>query len=888
MPLASGDHLGPYEILTPIGKGGMGEVYRARDPRLNREVAVKISADRFTERFQREARAIASLNHPNICTLHDIGPNYLVMELVEGPTLAERIKQGPLPLDEALEIARQIAEALEAAHEKGITHRDLKPGNIKIKPDGTVKVLDFGLAKMGGTPTASSTDSPTLTMSQTQAGMILGTAAYMSPEQAKGKPVDHRADIYAFGVVLYEMVTGERLHTGETTTEVLASVIKEPPDWNKVPRQIRRLLQRCLEKDPQKRQRHIGDVMALVDEAGEAGQAPSVPAPAPAATAPSPPQQRLWPAVAGLFLVTTLAFGFLYLHKPQPAPAPQTRFQIPLPDKTDVSTFAISPDGRRLVFQAAGGAGTASQLWIRSLDSLESHPLPDTEGATFLPFWSPDSRSIAFMSGGKLKKIDASGGPAQTICDLGNNFLGGSWSRDGAILFGTGVGIMRVPAGGGTPSPVTSVNSSRGELAHLAPFFLPEGRHFVYFVYSARSGDSGVYAGSLDAQPKDQPHKQLVATGDTFAYAASPDSGNGQLLYLRDGTLVAQTLDTKRLDLTGEPIPVAEHVGSLGSAPVGLFTASNNGVLMYRVGGGGSGDISQLTWYDRQGKMLGVAGDPGPYTTAVLSPDATRAAVTRDGDIWVVDLMRGSSTRLTTTKTAVQTAGVWSPDGTHIAYTANPGGVLGIYQRASNGAGDAELLWKGPQQIAGPSHWSPDGRFLQFAVFDPKTGADMWLLGLKDRKAFPFLQSQFTEIGGRFSPDGRWLAYISNRSGTTEIYVRPFNPDATGATTSGGEFLVSKGGAAGMPRWRSDGKELYYLRPDGKIMAVDITTTPQFHAGEPKLLFQTTGFVRGGTPGALGDATPDGKRFLLAMPANRGSSQDAFTVVLNWTAALKK
>jgi eukaryotic-like serine/threonine-protein kinase len=636
---------------------------------MGREVAIKISAAKFTERFSREVHAVAAVNHINVCHVYDVGPDYLVMELVEGPTLAERIKEGPIPLEEALLIARQIADGVEAAHEKGITHRDLKPGNIKIKPDGTVKVLDFGLAKVGpGTASGGGQDpenSPTISMAATQAGVILGTAAYMAPEQARGKPVDKRADIWAFGVVLYEMVTGKRLFQGEDLTETIASVVRDKPDLSAVPRRIRRLIEKCLEKDPKKRLRDIGDVMTLVDEERSEAEVPA---------------QRRWrPARAGLvalttlFALTTLAFGFLYFRKPQPPPALQNRYQIPLPDKANVATFAISPDGRRLVFLAS--PGSTSQLWIRSLDSLESHPLPDTEGAGVLPFWSPDSRYIAFESQGKLKKIDASGGPAQTICDLGGPFAGGSWSRDGVILFASPrAGIMRVPASGGTPSLVTSLDASDGEVVQTTPFFLPDGRHFVYTAFSPQSGRSGAYAGSRDAQPKDQSHQRLVATSATSVYVPSPQAGNGQLLFLRDGTLVAQTLDTKRLELTGEPIPVAENVGIVApSTPVGLFAASENGVLIYLRGS--SSDNSQLTWYDRQGKMLGAAGDPEPYDTMTLSPDGTRAAVTRDGDVWVVDLMRGSSTRLTTSGTVNQSSAIWSPDSTHIAYTANPGGV---------------------------------------------------------------------------------------------------------------------------------------------------------------------------------------------------------------------
>ncbi len=889
MPLSAGTRLGPYEILAPIGKGGMGEVYRATDTRLHREVAIKVSAERFSERFEREARAIASLNHPNICSLYDVGPNYLVMELVEGENL-----KGPLPLATALDYARQIADALDAAHEKGITHRDLKPGNIRIKPDGKVKVLDFGLAKMGGTPTAPSDQSPTLTMNETQAGVVLGTAAYMAPEQAKGKPVDKRADIWAFGAVLWEMLTGKRLFRGETTTEVLAAVLKEEPEWDQVPPQVRRLLQRCLEKDPQQRLKHIGDVMELVDDVGQASGLPIT-------HAGGPRSKWLWPSVAAILLVVSAGLGFLYIRgKLSVTPDVQTRFQIPAPEGNTVIPFSVSPDGRRLVFAAQETSATPRQLSIRTLDSLESHPLPDTDGA-FFTFWSPDSRFIAFTSQGKLKKMDVSGGPPQTICDLPPGaFRGGSWNQQGEIIFSTQTqALWRVPSGGGNPAPVTALDSSRKETSHLFPSFLPDGRHFIYLAASGNAESRAVYLASLDAKPQEQHPKRLLSTATNPVFAPSSRSGGDQLLFLRDGSVVAQTLDSGRLELTGEPVPIAERVGAtaLGGgtfASYGSFSASANGVLVYRGGSGGGDEIAQLTWYGRDGKILGTVGDPEPYANLLLSPDATRATVVRASDLWVVDLSRGTSTRLTTGGALGTTAGVWSPDGTHIAFTANLGGVLGIYQKASSGAGTEELLWKA-DVLLGPTHWSADGRFLTFGVNDPKNAFDVWVLPVKgdakgDRKAVPFVNTEFGEIGGRFSPDGRWIAYTSNRSGRNEIYAQPFSPDASaGASAPAGEFLVSKGGAAGMPRWRSDGKEIYYLTNDGKIMAVEVSATPAFHAGEPKVLFQApSGFVRTAAPGALADAAADGKRFLLAVPVARSTAQEQFTAVLNWTAALKK
>ncbi len=881
MILKAGDQLGPYRVLEPIGAGGMGEVYRAHDPRLNRDVAIKVSSERFSERFSREAHAVASLNHPNVCHLYDVGPNYLVMELVEGPTLAERIKDGAMPLDEALPVARQIADALDAAHEKGIVHRDLKPGNVKIKPDGTVKVLDFGLAKTGGIGGVLSENSPTLTVgAQTDVGVILGTAAYMSPEQAKGKTVDKRADIWAFGVVLYEMVTGKRLFRGETITEVLASVLKEEPKWDNVPPQVLRLIKKCLEKDPQQRLRHIGDVMQLVDDS-----------PANAQSAPIAQKKSwLWPGIALVLLLAVAALGYMYVAGRAPsAPETQTRFQIPAPQP--FLTFSISPDGHRLAYVVTEPGSTAQQLWVRTLDSLESHPLPDTLGGS-LPFWSPDSRYVAFSSQQKLKKIDISGGPAQTICDLPGAFRGGSWNQQGDIIFGAaGRVLYQVPSGGGTPTPITVLDSKRAETAHFFPSFLPDGRHFVYLAVSGNAANLGVFTGSLDAKPEEQHPKLVVATNAGPVFTPPWGGAKAQLLYMRDGSIVAQTLDTSTVQLAGEAVPVAEGVGTVtvgvGGAAYALVAASWNGTLVYRAGPNGADPISQLAWYSRDGKMLGTAGDPGPYQNVLLAPDQVRAAVVKSNDIWVTDLVRGTSTRLTTAGAVVSSSGVWSPDGTHIAYTANPKGVLGVYVKASDGSGNEELLWKG-EGLAGPSDWSPDGRFLLFSVTDPKTGIDQWWLETRgDHKAAPLLHTEFTELAGRFSPDGRWVAYYSNRSGRGEVYVQPFHPESASAPSP--EFVVSKGGAAGMPRWRSDGKEIYYLSSDGKITAVEVSTSPSFHAGEPKVLFETpAGFVRSTTPGALADAAKDGKRFLLVMPVARATAQEQFTVVLNWTAALKK
>jgi eukaryotic-like serine/threonine-protein kinase len=679
--------------------------------------------------------------------------------------------------------------------------------------------------------------------------------------------VDSRADIWAFGVVLHEMLTGRRLFHGESTPEVLASVIKEEPDWNRVPAQARLLLRRCLEKDPKRRLRDIGDAMPLLE---------IVPAPAPKTR--SRTAWIAWSAAAVVLLAAGVA-GFLYVRERQSAPAAEvSRFQIPFPERVVVGAFNISPDGRRLVFYGRLAEEPSGRLYLRDLDSLETRPLPGTEGTTSYPFWSPDSRFVAFDNGGKLRKIDVSGGPPEIICEFPvDGLYGGSWNRDDVIIFGARQGVMKVSASGGTPSAVTRPEDDR------FPWFLPDGRHFVYIPFAPPAGRAA-YLGSLDTKPEEQSRKPLLATPTTVAYVPS-GGDDGKLLFLRNGALLAQTFDMRRAELTGEAVTVAERVGTNGSL-YGYFSASANGVLVYRMA---PNQDSQLMWYDREGKVLGTPGEPGAYNFMTLSPDAKRAAVLESGDVWVVDLTRGTKTRLTSDHAATFPP-VWSPDGSRIAYSASRGGAYGIYAKASSGAGADELLLK-TEGLVAPNHWSPDGRFLLFGPSAQKTGYDLWILPLEgDRQPFPFLATEFTETGGRFSPNGHWIAYRSDESGRNEIYVQPFNLDASGRPSfSGAKWAVSKGGSLGMPRWRSDGKELYYLSLDGKIKAVDVATNPTFHAGEPKPLFPVrSDFLGPATlPGSRVDATADGKRFLFLIPVPT-STRDEFNVVLNWPAGLAK
>ena len=872
MPLTIGNLLGPYEILEPIGAGGMGEVYKARDTRLDRIVAIKISNERFTERFEQEARAVAALNHPNICTLHDVGPNYLVMEYIEGES-----PKGPMPLDEALRIARQIADALEAAHERGITHRDLKPANVKIKPDGTVKVLDFGLAKVAATTSGSNERSPTFTIGMTEAGMILGTASYMAPEQARGKATDKRADIFAFGVVLHELITGKRLFGGEDAGEMLAKVIRDEPDLSDAPSSVQRLLSECLQKDPRKRLRDIGDVWRLLDEAPAAGFTVHT---ASAIETKRPGVEKwLWPAVAALLLLGLGSLSFVHFRE-KPLVAASMRFEILPPPKTTINTFALSPDGRKLVFDARGADGRSS-LWIRPMDSLQPRELPGTEGATPDPEWSPDSQYVAFSSGGNLKKIDIAGGPPQNLAPVVYPAAGISWSRQDVILFGSKGVVNRVSASGGDSSPITVLNSQRGEVAQILPFFLPDGKHFLYYEVVAAKDNSGIFLGSLDAKPAEQGQKRLIASPAAAKYVASPRGGPGFLFFLRGEALMTQPFDAGRLELTGRAVQLADRVST--NTFGGLFSVSNNGLLAYAATGG---DKRQLTWYDREGKILGHAGEPAGRDEMELSPDGTRVAEGRVDDrgtwgVWMLDLERGVNTRLSFE--AGGGSAIWSPDGSQIIYAPGGGQSTDLYRKPANGAGQGEVLLHS-EGIKTPDDWSRDGRFVIYMQREKNASTGLWVVPLQgDRKPTPYLATAFNEAQAKFSPDGHWVVYTSNESGVKEVYVQPF------PVSSGGKWVVSNGGGS-QPRWSRDGKELFYFAPDSTLMEVSVTTTGgTFQPGVPKPLFRAA--ILGGTGGGPGmawrwDISADGKRFLMDTALEEATASPV-TVVLNWQSAAK-
>jgi Tol biopolymer transport system component/predicted Ser/Thr protein kinase len=874
MSLAAGSKLGPYEILAPIGAGGMGEVYRAKDTKLDREVAIKVLPAVLAQdperlaRFEREAKVLASLNHPNIAQIYGIEDRALVMELVLGESL-----QGPLPLGTAMNHARQIAEALEAAHEKGIIHRDLKPANIMITPTGVVKVLDFGLAALPNRDRegADPVNSPTLTISPTRAGMILGTAAYMSPEQARGKVVDKRADIWAFGVVLFEMLTGQRLFAGDTVSDTLAQVLTKEPDWEQVPAKVRRLLRKCLEKDPKKRLRDIGDAWELLDDA----HAPTAPG-----------RSRLGVAgwvTAAVFALIAAALGFVHFREKPPVKE-MVRFEISAPANTTLDNPpVVSPDGRKIAFVATGD-DHKRMLWVRSLDSEEVRPLAGTEDAAGT-IWSPDSRFLAFSSGDKLKKIEAAGGPAQTLCDA-SGLAGGAWTSDNRILFGSPGPLQVVSAAGGMPTPLTTLDRSRNEVQHEFPVMLADGHHFLYLRFSLPLGSGGVYIGSLDAKPEQQSTKRLLPDTTPAVYVPSPLAGGaaGFLLFVRGftlssgaagGTLMAQPFDPKRLELSGDAVPIADKVA--------YFSASPSGVLAF--GTVGAQGNTQLTWYDRKGAVLSSAGEMGEYYDVALSPDQKRVAYRRGNDLWVFDFARGVNTKFTFGNVSYYPA--WSVDGSRIVFLSIRGGGAGIYQKPSNLAGREELLYQSPEP-KGRFSWTHDGKFLMYDA--PGKLSDLWILPVgvaaKDRKPLSFLGTEFDELAGRFSPDSRWVAYQSNQSGKFEIYVLPFDASNPGSSAAGGLHQVSNDSGE-EAHWSGDGKELFYMAPDGYLMSVDVNAAGgAFQTGAPQRLFKSPATGYGSW-----DVAADGKRFLIAAPAASGAASPAsrpYHVVVNWTELLKR
>jgi eukaryotic-like serine/threonine-protein kinase len=885
-----GTKLAHYEVTSHLGSGGMGDVYQATDTRLSRSVAIKLLPESFahdtdrTARFDREARVLASLNHPNIAAIYGLenarDQKFLVMELVPGETLADRIQRGPIPIAEALEIARQIAEALEAAHEKGIVHRDLKPANIKVTADDKVKVLDFGLAKAyEQEPSASPhSNSPTLNAAATNAGMILGTAAYMSPEQAVGKPVDKRSDLWSFGVVLQEMLTGRQLFHGETVSHLLASVLKDAPDWTSLPSEtpdgIRKLLRRCLEKDRKKRIADAADVRLEIEDA----LAPASPAEAtPLRAAPNPGSRLNWILLASALVVIAVLAIPAARHLRETAP-PEMRLDIVTPATDNPESFAVSPDGRYVVYVASadGGAG-GSRLWLRSLSATAAQPLAGTDGAVF-PFWSPDSHSIGFFADGSLKRVDVGSNTPKTLAPAQTGG-GGSWNSDGIILFAptlTGP-LMRIAAAGGTATAATTFGKQHS--GHLEPWFLPDGKRFLFYVRGSPEV-SGIYLGTLDGS---------APTRVTAADSAGVYHPAGWLLRVRsDGALVAERLDTTQAKLTGESLTLAEGVVDNGRNRSGISVTAT-GLLAYRVG---EAVRRQLVWTDRTGKVQETMGQPD---TSILNPSVApgshRVVISRtvqgNIDIWLVDGLRMSRV---TTDAATEMFPIWSYDGKQVVFRSIRSGAGELYLTSPSGGGTDQRIVASDQLLT-PTSWSADGRFLMYMTNNPQTGMDLMVMPMfGDRKPFVFVKTPFREVYGAFSPDGKWVAYQSNVSGRPEIYLRPFVPPNAAApaeAAEGEQHQVSSAGGIS-PLWRADGKELYYLSPSGAMMAVSVNIKGSaIDLGAPVQLFAT--HVSGG-----GVDTQQGRQYGVASDGMfvintelRGES-GPITLIQNWDSQGKK
>ncbi len=906
MALTAGTKLGPYEILAPIGAGGMGEVYRARDTRLDRTVAIKVLASHLAgnaelrQRLEREARAVSSLSHPHICVLHDVGhqdgTDFLVMEFLEGETLAGRIARGPMPLDQVLTIATEIADALDKAHRQGVVHRDLKPGNVMVTKSGA-KLMDFGLAKTtaSATPLLSSV-AVTQSSPVTAAGTIVGTFQYMSPEQIEGREADARSDIFAFGVMLYEMATGRRAFEGKTQASVIGAILAtEPPPISSLqpltPPALERLVKTCMAKDANERRQTMHDVLLELKWISEGGSQAGVAAPV---VARRKNRERMWMGAAAGLLVATLGLlvAVYYYQRAASEVRPLRAFVLPPegasfgPSGGSGGPVVLSPDGRRLAFAATTSEGKRI-LFVRSLETLTAQALTGTEDASF-PFWSPDSRSLGFFAQNKLKKIEVAGGPPLTLCDSsgGSGGRGGTWNREGVIVFSPSStsGLSQVSAAGGVPAPLTKLDAPGKIGTHRWPLFLPDGIHYLYLARGAAAGGTaplggtggteGIFAASLDGKE----NKLVAREVSSMAYAS------GHLLFVREGTLMAQAFNPRRLEVTGDAFPIAEQVQFDLGFSLAAFSVSENGVLAYHAGGALQ-SFSKLLWMDRTGKEVGALGDPVTYYELRISPDGQKVAVdlfeaaSRNIDVWIYEVSRGLRTRFTFDP-AFDRWPVWSPDGSNIVFASNRKGQYDLYVKPSGGSGTEELLLTTGLNLA-PRDWAADGRFFIFdSAGDPRTGADLWVLPMTGdpagRKPIPFLQTSFNELDGHFSPDGKWVAYVSNENGSDQVYVAPF-------PGPGGKWQISTAGGS-RPTWRRDGKEIVYLSADDKLMTAEVNAKgSNFEVGAVKQLFQT----KPQRPGTIYDATRDAQRFLVNTSSAQKSTTPV-TLVVHWTADLKK
>ena len=882
MALTAGAKLGPYEILEAIGAGGMGEVYKARDARLDRLVAVKVLPEHLSTnpevraRFEREARAVSSLNHPNICVLHDIGSengvDYIVMEHLEGETLGARLVRGPLPIEELLRVATQIADALDKAHKQGLIHRDLKPANVMLTKSGA-KLLDFGLARATGLATSMGdiSRSPTMSRHLTAEGTIVGTFQYIAPEVLEGDEADARADVFAFGATLFEMATGKRAFEGKSQASVIAAILeRQPPPISTLqpmaPPALERLVAQCLAKDPSERRQSMHDVLLELKWIAEAGSRAGVAAPVAAkrrATA-----RLAWIAAgAATAAAAFFAVGFFARAPKQPE---IVRFEVPAPRGVfNVGSPRISPDGRYIAFNAADSSGT-NRLWIRPLDATAARPLQGTEGA-LRPFWSPDSRFLAFFSGRSLRKIPVGGGAALTIADFPGG-ADGSWSRNGVILFDAGPNdsINMVPASGGTSVGLTTFDRSKGELGHAWPQFLPDGKHFLYLAFGTSPESTAIAVGDVVTR------KQVrVAVGPYSRVEYVPP---GYILFARDRALMAQRFDSNKFRLEGDPYVVADDVfaSGTGSARNADFSASTTGVLVHR-GGPGAG-TSRLLWVDRNGREVSEVGPMNSYGELSLSPDGERIAVEVGSDesvtdLWLIERARGLTSRFTFERGA-DVGPVWTPDGSSIIFSSNRTGIYRPYRKPSDSVRD-EVLIPSPSRTAGISDITRDGRFMTILSTGGGSRWDVWTMAVGDSVWVPFVASPFSEWGARFSPDGKWLAYSSGGQGRREVFVSAF-------PGPGGKVQVSTRGGDEI-HWRRDGKELYYISPESDLTAVDISVVgAAMKVGAPRRLFRISRVDGPPFFGGSYDVAADGQHFVVRAPARDVSIPPA-TVVLNWT-----
>jgi len=894
-----------YRIQSKIGAGGMGEVYRAMDTKLVRDVALKVLPEAFASdptrmaRFEREAKVLASLNHSNIAAIYGLeesnGMRALVMELVEGPTLAERIKQGALPLDEALAIAKQIAEGLEYAHERGIIHRDLKPSNVKVTVDAHVKILDFGLAKAleGETNEEELQNSPTLSAAATRAGVLLGTAAYMSPEQARGKRVDRRADVWAFGCVLYEMLAGRDAFGGETTSDILACVIRAEPEWNllpaSVPPRIRELLRRCLQKDSKQRLQAIGDARIAVEEAIRGSSAADAPA-AKSLTHAFSGAGMLWVfAALGLVLGAAIAGFIAWDLRPTPTRTVVSRFSFvftPPEDQPSASSgylladypvVAISPDGTELAY--VGRSGETTQIFLRQLDRLDPQPLAGTLNATS-PFFSPDGQWVGFFADGKLKKVSIRGGEATTLCDAQIN-RSGSWGPNNEIVFATIFsGLMRVSANGSPPEVLNSPDSKKGEVSYRWPEILPGGKAVLFVIAGGK--DIGFFSESKIAVERLDTHERKILPlhGTYPRYSTT-----GHLLFVNEGRLFAAPFDLKRLEVTGPPVPVLDGVKTVATSGAANFMVSDTGSLVY-VPENSWRREGLLAWVDRRNQVHDLAAPARRYGSPQLSPDGQRVAVSvfsgGKRDVWVYEIFHGTLTRLTFDESSATP--VWSPDGKRIVFSTRRGSGAGvgeaIVSKAADGSSAEETVVSGESVIQVPTSLSPDGNFLAFWNVAAE-GRRIWMLPLRgDRKPQAFLETKFSQQQARFSRDGNWVAYTSDESGRWEVYVQPF-------PGPGGKWQISKDGG-GWPVWSHDGRELFFISSN-KLMSVEVTTRPGFSASVPRIVADSLpSLVPTFASSSSYDVSPDGQRFLFVKAIAEKGPPEEVRVVLNWTEELKQ